>query len=152
MNPDRLSAGTMPALLALLCFGVLTLWVPGFWAVGLFQLGVFSLGLAWSIAAITGRRALHLTPVLVPLGAIVAWPLLQLAANYTIYRWETWNSFWNWTVNWIVFFLALQIGSDYARLRRYLKALMYFAGIVATLSILQTFTSRWKIFRLVPSG
>jgi O-antigen ligase len=131
---------------------VLTLWVEGFWAVGLFQLGVFSLGIAWSIASITERRILRLAPVLVPLGAIAAWPLLQLAANYTIYRWETWNSLWSWTVNWIVFFLALQIGSDCARLQRYLKALVYFAGIVATLAILQSFTSGGKIFWLVPSG
>ena len=152
MNPDALSRRTIPALLALLFFGILTLWVREFWALGVFQLGVFSLGLAWSIASLTGHRVLRLSPVLAPLGAVAAWPLLQLATNHTIYRWETWNSFWNWTVNWVVFFLALQVGRDPAGLRRYLKALMYFAGIVATLSALQTFTSGGKIFWLFPSG
>jgi O-antigen ligase len=95
---------------------------------------------------------LHLPLVLVPLGAIALWPLLQLAAGRTIYRWETWNSFWNWTVNWTVFFLAIQIASDPTRLRRYLKALMYFAGIISLVAVLQTFSSGGKIFWLFPSG
>ena len=152
MNPDALSRRTIPALLALLFFGILTLWVHEFWAVGVFQLGAFSLGLAWSIASITEHRLLCLPPELVPLGAIAVWPLLQLATNHTIYRLETWNSFWDWTVNCVVFFLALQVGRDPADLQRYLKALMYFAGIVAAASVLQTFTSGGKIFWLFPSG
>jgi len=152
MNPDPLSAWTMPALLLLLCFGILTLWINEFWALGVFQFGVFSLGFAWSIAAATGRRVLRLPRILLPLGAAAAWPLAQLAAGRTMNRWDTWNSFWVWTVNWTVFFLAVQIGSDFTRLRRYLKALMYFAGAISIVAVLQNFTGGGRIYWLFPSG
>jgi len=152
MKPDRLSDWTMHALLALLCFGILTLWIGDFWALGVFQLGVFFLGLVWSLASARGYRALRLPFVLAPMAAAAAWPLLQLAVDQTIYRWDTWNSFWIWTANWTVLFLSIQIGSDPARLRRYLKTLMYFAGILGVVAVLQTFTSGGKIFWLFPSG
>jgi O-antigen ligase len=153
MKPDRLSAWTMPALLVLLCFAVLTLWINRFAAVGVFEFGIFSLGFAWSITAcIKGSHAPSLPVVLLPLGAVAAWPLVQLAAGRTIYPWETWNSFWNWTVNWTVFFLAVQIASNFTRLRRFLKALLYFAGILTMVAVLQNFTSGGRIFWLFPSG
>ena len=152
MNSDRLSAWTMAVLLALLCFGVLTLWIGDFRALGVFQFGVFALGIAWSIAGVAGYRGLRLPPLLWLLSVLVSWPLVQLAAGQTIYRWETWDSFWTWTVNWTVFFLAIQIGSDFGRLRWYLKALTCFAGFICTLAILQNFTSGGKIFWLFPSG
>lgn len=152
MKPDPLISRTIAALLSLLWFGILTLWVREFWAVAVFQLGIFSVGLAWTIAFVKGRRVLTFSPVLAPLGAIAAWPLLQLATDRTIYRWDTWDSFWNWTVNWILFFITLQVGRHPVCLPRYLKSLMYLAGIIATVSTLQTFTSSGRIFWLFPSG
>jgi O-antigen ligase len=152
MNAESLTQRTLPAVLALLYFGILTSWVREFWAVAAFQAGIFGLGLVWSVALLTRHPSVRLSPLLVPLGAATAWPLLQLATKHTVYRWETWTSFWNWAGNWVVFFLALQLGCDPARLIRYLKALMYFGGIVATASALQMFTARGKIFWLFPSG
>jgi O-antigen ligase len=143
---------TIIALPALLCFGILTLWVPAFWAAGVFQLGVLALGVVWMFALASGRRPVRLVPTLLPLGAAAAWPLLQLAANRTVERWDTWNSFWNWTVDWLIFFLALQAASDPAALRRFLKGSMYFAGALAAVGTLQSFTSAGKVFWFFPTG
>ena len=139
-------------LLVLLCGGILTLWVPGPWAYAAFQAGVFVTALVWVRSFAFRTTALRVTPAMIPLSAAVLWPLLQLAANRTVYRWETWNSFWVWLVNLSVFFLAVQLASDGARLRRFLTGLLYFAFGLSVVGILGLFTSDGKIFWLFPSG
>jgi O-antigen polymerase len=139
-------------LLVLLCCGILTLWVPGPWALAAFQCGVFIAGLLWIRRFALRRVPLLTTPALFPLAAAVLWPLFQLAANRSIYRWETSHAFWTWLANLTVFFLAVQLASQARPLRRFLTALLWFACGLSAVATLGLFTSDGKIFWLFPSG
>jgi O-antigen polymerase len=139
-------------VLLLLCGGILTLWVSDPWALATFQAGVFLAGLGWIWRYALRRVPLHVTAAMAPLAIAALWPLLQLAANRTVYRWETWNSFWCWLVNFVLFFLVVQLAADAARLQRFLTALLYFACALSAVATLGLFTSDGKIFWMFPSG
>ncbi len=152
MSVDALYRRTLAVFLTLLFLGILTLWVPGFWAVGLFRVAVFSLALGWSLLVAFKSVPVHVALPLWPLAAAVCWPLVQLAAGTTIYRWETWNSLWSWMAVFVCFFLALQLTSSANRLRRFLQAVVWFSFLLSGMSLLQMFTSGGKIFWMFPSG
>jgi len=142
----------LAAVVVLLVCGILTLWIPGAWAFGLFQAGAFLLGIAWIAADALWPDTRRLSPALLPLAGVVTWPLLQLAAHRTVYRLQTWNAFWMWAVNFLLFFLASQLTAHERQRRRFVLALLWFGFVLAGVSTLQMFTSTGKIFWLFPSG
>ncbi len=152
MRPQTDHKNSSMALAALLFYGILTLWVPGRWAVGIYQSLVLGAAAAWGIWLIVRPAAVQSTSLLVPLAMVPVWGLAQLASGRTIYRWETWNSVLNWTVNLAVFFLALQILSDRPARQRFLNSVLYFGVGLSVISTLQMFTSGGKIFWIFPSG
>jgi hypothetical protein len=89
---------------------------------------------------------------LIPLAGTAIWPLVQLAADRTAYRLQTWNAFWIWVVNFLLFFLSSQLTAHGRQLRRFVLALLWFGFVLAGVSTLQMFTSRGKIFWFFPSG
>ena len=103
MNTDALYRRMLAVFLTLLFLGILTLWLPGFWAVGLFRIAVFSIALGWFLIIAFRPIPVQLALPLWPLAAAVGWHLIQLAAGTTIYRWDTWNSLWNWTADFVCF-------------------------------------------------
>jgi O-Antigen ligase len=73
---------------------------------------------------------------------------IQLAAGSTVNRWATRNALLGWGACWAAAFVGLQTGSP-ERVRAGLRrGLLYFGFGVATLSVLQFFTSPEKIFWL----
>ena len=152
MTRQSLLQYTLVALLALLSYGILTIWVLQSWAWIAFQIGAYLCALGWAIAIGWTKLPVLITPSALPLAAAVVWPLVQLAAGHTIYRWMTWNSFWVWAAYLAVFFLAVQVASDSQYLRRFVLAVLYFSVVLSAVSCVQMFTSEGRIFWLFPSG
>jgi O-antigen ligase len=152
MKPKWLANATAPVLLVLLCFGILTVWVPERWALAAYQVGAFLLAGAWILTATIRPFRPEYNRALIPLSAIVLWGVLQVATQRTIYPWETWNSVLNWATNACLFFLALQLFTEHRLRRWFLNGLLYFGFGLSVVSTVQMFTSDGKIFWLFPSG
>ncbi len=142
----------MAAVTVLLCFGILTLWVPGRWALAAWQTGAFGLGLFWAVRMAVRPSPLRWRYALLVLAGPVVCGLIQLAAGQTAYRAETWDSVLNWSANWVLFFLALQFAGDTGAARRFLNAVMYFGIALSVISTIQMYTSEGRVFWLFPSG
>ena len=158
--PPRVAAGdpaprlvrfSAEALAALLAFGILTVSASGRWAVGIFEAGLFALGAVWAVRLVARPCAPRWTPLSAALACAAAWPLVQLAAGATVYRFETWNAALIWAAHLTVFFLALQLFGDRVRLDHFLDRLLWFATPVAAVSLVQLFTSAGRIFWLFPT-
>jgi O-antigen ligase len=143
---------TMAAVTALICFGILTLWVPERWALAAYQAGVFGVGLFWAAGMAVQPFPLQWRYALIVLAGPAVCGLIQLSTGHTAYRQETWNSVLNWSTNWLLFCLALQFAGNAERGRRFLNAVMYFGFALSVISTLQMFTSEGKIFWIFPSG
>ena len=110
--PRRLQAASAAALMGLLAFALLTPWVAGRWALSAYQAGVFVLGMTWCANACLPGRPVRVHGLLIPLGGAVGWALVQLACGSTVYAWDTWNSLLQWSMNLVLFFVALQVFAD----------------------------------------
>jgi len=148
---EPFSSRTAPALLGLLFFSILTLWVQERWARSLFEAGVFLLGAAWAsrLAWRAASPARHW--ILIPLGGAVLWPLLQLALGTTVYRFETWNAVLYWTAAFVLVFLSLQCLGDEPARRRFLRILLWFGFAISVISVMQLYTSPGEVFWLFPT-
>ena len=149
--PHWLIASSTVALVLILCTAILTLWVPGRWSLSLFQTGVLALAAAWALRMIFRPYALGIPPLLIPLGAAVLIGLLQLAARWTVNRWETWNAVLEWFVCLLAFWLASQLFADADILASFRRALLYFAFALSVLATMQYFTSPGKVFWIFQS-
>lgn len=147
-----MASATAAALMALLCCGILTLWVPERWALAVYQAGAFLLAALWMARFAARPFPLHFSPALVPLAGVVLWGFIQLALRNTVYRWDTWNSVLIWSVNGTLFFLALQLFGGHEARRRFLNTLLFFGFTLSVVSTVQMFTSEGKIFWIFPSG
>lgn len=143
---------TMNAVTVLLCFGILSLWVPGRWAVAVYQCGLFGLAAAWAAGYSLRAFPLRYCHELVLLAAVVLYGCFQLAAGLTIYAWQTSETVLNWSASWLLFFFVLQFSAVRRLRRRFLTRVLYFALAVCVLSVIQSFTSAGRIFWLFPSG
>lgn len=152
MRTERLFDTTAIAVSLLLYSGILTLWAPQNWSVGLFRLGAFFIGLLGVIAIGLYGPPVRRKPVMFALAAAVVWPLAQLGLDRSIYRWETIDSFWMWTTNFVLFFATFQFCVDRGRTRRFLLGFLCFAAVLSVLSTVQMFTSNGKVFWLFPTG
>ena len=139
-------------LLGSLLFGIVTLWIPQFWPTAIFRVGIFGLSLVWAIAIGTGRVGIRFSPAAYVLAGAALWPLVQLAAQSTISRWETAGYFWTSLINLLVFLLAAQVASDPGRLRSVLQFLVYFSAGLSVVSTVQMFTSGGRVFWSFPTG
>ena len=108
---------TMNAITVVLCFGILSLWVPGRWALAVYQCGLFGVSAAWAARFALRPFPLRCSREVVLLAAVVTYGCLQLSAGLTIYRWQTSESVLNWGANLLIFFFALQF-SAVRRLRQ----------------------------------
>ncbi len=131
-----------------LMWGILTIWVQGWWAWSLFQIGIFLLA-AWRVAKAPNFRP---TPIAAALAAAAAWPLVQLAANRTVNRGETWLAALNWWTFLIVFLLAASLCEGARAKRSFLRAIVLAGVALAALSVAQNYSSAGEIFWLFPSG
>ncbi len=144
--------GVMAALVSLLFFGVLTLWVRERWAVSIFQAGTYLLGIAVAWIWAKGSLRIHGFWPWLPLAGAVVWGLVQLALGWTVYRFDTWNAVLFWASALILVFVSSQMLANSEERQRLMRILLYFGFAVSVLAIVQYFTSKGKVFWLFPSG
>jgi hypothetical protein len=149
--PPRLASVSAAVLTALLFFGILTVSASERWAVSIFDGGLLALGIVWAARLAVRPYALRGSPLLAALACAAAWPLLQLMAGASVYRFATWNAAPIWAAHFTVFFLALQLFGDRAPRRAFLRALLWFGAAIAAVSLVQLFTSSGRIFWLFPT-
>ena len=149
--PGRSNHGWL-GLAALVCYGILTLWVADRWALAVYQVAALG-GCAWWGVRLTMRpEKVTWSALVVPLSLVPLWGLAQLGAARSIYPFQTWNSVLNATVDLAIFLLALQLLTEPKRRQHFLDVLLYFGVGLSVLSTLQMFTADGKIFWLFPSG
>jgi O-antigen ligase len=141
-------------LAAILCFGILTLWVPARWALSVFQVAL----LALAAARIVQRRSLGLHfagPHFIGwmLAAAAAWGGLQVAAQWSVDRVTTLEATLNWVTNLAAFALAADLYRNADRRERFLRAALIFTGVLAVVSIFTFLSSPvGKAFWIFDSG
>jgi O-antigen ligase len=140
----------MRAIAAVLFFGILTLWVPERWALAAYQAGILGIALYWALHMVARPFPVRWSWAALLLAGPAVCGLAQLALGHTAYRWDTWNSVLLWTVNWVLFCLALQGGAEAGRWFR--KAVLFFSFGVSVIAALQMFTSGGNVFWIFPAG
>jgi O-antigen ligase len=124
-------------LAAILCFGILTLWVPARWALSAFQVALFSL----AAVRVVQRRSGGVHFVGLALIAAVAWSALQVAAQWSVDRVTTLEATLNWVANLAAFWLAADLYQNAEDRERFLRSALIFTGILAVASIFTFLTS-----------
>ncbi len=147
-TPEKLRKISAIALFALSIATIVVMWQPAFWATTLAEVGAFVLASFWLILYLLDPGAVRFEMVLIPLVTAVLWPALQLALGATIYRWATSVSALYWAANAAVVFVGLQIFSNAAIRKGYLRALVAAGTLLAIIASLQLYTSDGKIFWL----
>jgi O-antigen ligase len=138
------------ALLVLLAFGILTIWIPARWAPASFQVGAYWLGIVWIGRWIVRNGPVYRSPVLFAVALATLWPLIQLATGWTVYRSETWNYVLYWTANFVLYFVALQVFTDSRLSRLFVLGLLWFGLLVAIEATFQKLSAGGKIFWVFP--
>jgi O-antigen ligase len=147
----KLKQASAIALFAITIATVAVTWRQDFWATALPEVSVFALAAVWLIAGIVNAERLQSGFVLIPVVAAVLWPLLQLAVGATVYRWATSLAVLYWAANAAVVFVGLQIFSEPAIRRWYLRVLVIAGFLISVAAPLQKFTAEGKIFWLFPT-
>jgi O-antigen ligase len=137
------------ALVGLLFWGILTMWVEERWAWALFQTGISVLA---AIRLFDRKHPFLLRAAYLPLAAAAAWPLLQLASGQTTARGATWDAAFNWETFLLVFVLACDTLSHLDSRVWFLKTVSLGAALLALISTAQKYSSGGRIFWLFPSG
>jgi hypothetical protein len=131
-------------LAAVLFFGILTLWVPGYWAVAVFEVGTF--GLAVGAMLRWFRTPPRFAYPLAPLLFAVFWGLLQWWTGRTVSAFETRIALVRWTMLLAVFIAGLTLFQDMRAHRWFRSAMLWFGFLVAVWATLQAFTGKGKVF------
>ncbi len=124
-------------LAAILCFGILTLWVPARWALSAFQVALFAL----AALRIFQRRSAGLPFVGCLLAIAVAWGGLQAAAGWSVDRVTTLDATLNWVTNLAAFALAADLYRNAEERERFLRGALIFTCILAVVAIFTFLTS-----------
>src|SRR5580700_10141525 len=82
-------------LAAVLFFGILTLWVPGYWVVAVFETGIFLLAVGAVLRSM--RNPPRFSYPLAPLLFAVVWGLFQWGTGRTVSPFETRIALARWT-------------------------------------------------------
>jgi O-antigen ligase len=134
-------------LAAVLFFGILTLWVPGYWAVAVFETSMLTLGMA----VVIRRHPPRLVYPLAPLMFAVFWGVLQLVTGRTVSRFETRIALAQWTTLLAVVMVGVALFEDPRVHRWFRSAMLWFGFLVAILAVLQNFTAGGKVFWIYPT-
>ena len=124
-------------LAAILCFGILTLWVPARWALSTFQVALFAL----AVVRIAQRRSIGRHFVGLLLAAAVAWCALQMVLGWSIDRVTTLDATLNWIANLAAFALSADLYRNAQQRERFLRAALIFTSVLAVVSIFTFLTS-----------
>jgi O-antigen ligase len=137
-------------LAAVLFFGILTLWVPGYWAVAVFEVGMFGLAAAAILRSL--RAPPRFAYPLVPLLFAVFWGLFQWRTGRTVSPFETRIALARWAMLLAVFIAGWVLFQDERVHRWFRSAMLWFGFLVAIQATLQTFTAGGNFFWIFPTG
>src|SRR6185312_8503372 len=118
-------------LAAILCFGILTMWVSARWALSVFQVALFAL----ASVRIVQRRWLIFPLAAWMIAAAATWGALQVAAGWSVDRVTTLDAVLSWVTNLSAFMLAADLYQNRNRRERFLRSTLIFACILAVVSI-----------------
>ena len=136
-------------LAAILCFGILTMWVSARWALSVFQVALFAL----ASVRIVQRRWLIFPLAAWMIAAAATWGALQVAAGWSVDRVTTLDAVLSWVTNLSAFMLAADLYQNRNRRERFLRSTLIFACILAVVSIFTYLTSPvGKVFWIFDSG
>jgi O-antigen ligase len=135
------------SLFLLLAFGALTLWIPADWPTRLLEAALCA------VALFSRHPVPRCYFPFIALLATVLYPVVQLAAQTTVYRNATLSgALPYWLAVLLCTVLAAQALQDPWRLHRFLHWLALFGFGVAFLATLQLFTREGKVFWLFDAG
>jgi O-antigen ligase len=124
-------------LAAILCFGILTLWVPARWALSTFQVALF----AFAGVRLIRRRSVDLNFVGCLLAVAAVWGALQAVAGWSVDRVTTLEATLNWMANLAAFALAADLYRNAEEREGFLRGALIFTSILAVVSIFTFLTS-----------
>jgi O-antigen ligase len=140
------------ALLVVLVFGTLTIWVRERWAVSAFETGVFLIGAAWALFLSWRPFAPCACPPLLLLGAATLWNLALLATGKTVYNFDSVNAVLHWCAIFILFMVSFELFTCHEVPRTFLQSFLYFGFATTVLALLQHWTSGGKALWYFQSG
>jgi len=136
------------ALAAILLFGVLTCWAPGYWPEALVEISAFGMVAWWII-----RRKIDTSgPAFYVITGLALWGPAQLASGLTACRFQTAKAALYWGANAATFFVARAICNSQDSRNRFLRSLLWLGSIVSLFVVLEFFTSAGKVFWWFSSG
>jgi O-antigen ligase len=141
------------ALAAVLCFGILTLWVEARWALTIFQVALFGLAAASVVKRLRARCPIGYHPVGLLLAGAALWGLIQVIARLTVYQFQTLETTLDWIVSLVAFSLALELVRQPEQRERFLGSALIFAAVLSLFAIFTLLTSPvGKVFWLFDSS
>jgi len=139
-------------LVAILLFGILTMWVQPRWALSVFEVALFALATVSIVRAVARKPSetaeptpwSRFPPVVLLLAAAAAWGAIQVAGHWSVYEFKTWESVLGWTTNLAAFSLAFEYthGTGTTQQRdRFLRVILMFAFALSVIAIFTMLTS-----------
>lgn len=125
-------------------------WLPDRWPTSVLEIGAFSLAIAWLVAAALGRGQIRVNPMILAVGFVPAWGLMQLVTGHTAQAAATMSSILNWLCYTALFLIATQIAQEPAVQHALLRKLLIFGAVVCVIAIVQAFTSPGRVFWFYP--
>ena len=146
--PSTLDRIVAPLIGALCVFATLTIWLDAAYAERCFDAAI----LALAAVVVVVRGPPRPRSVLVALTAVALWGPLQLIADGSVYRYETWTAALRWATLTATFFLAYAaLGNRKTRQRSH-TLLAAFGAAMAVFALVEAYTSQGAYFWLFASG
>ncbi len=137
------------ALFTTIVATIAVMWIPDFWTTAVAEVPIFAIAAGILLVSLWPSAApVRLNWILLPLGLATLWPILQILAGTTIYRWNTVLSMLYWGAALATVFIGLQIFGDHALRRAWLRALVVLGFVIAVWAPLQMHTSGDRIYWL----
>jgi O-antigen ligase len=140
------------ALLAILAYGLGTMWVAGRWAWGAEQIAIFAVAIAWWIGYAAGALRMRRAWSALPLAGAASIGALQLALHTTVDRWATEEQVLTWLTWLAAHLVACKIMNDDTASARFFRWTGYLAIAIAVLAILHRTTSHGKVWWWFETG
>ena len=128
--------------------GILTAWMDPP-CTGLINAGMLLLAAAWALCALFRRVPIPVHWIAILPLACAAWGVGQLAANRTVYSFETWNSSSVWLTRAVLFSAAYAGFRDRVACDRLKSVAVWFGGAFALFALLQWHAGGGNILGLI---
>ena len=146
--PSTLDTFLAPLIGALCALATLTIWLEGAYVERCIHAAI--LLLAAVVVVVRGPPRPRF--LLVVLTAVALWGPLQLIADGSVYRYETWTAALRWATLTATFYLAYEALGNRAIRQRSRTLLAAFGAAMAVYALVQAYTSQGAYFWLFASG